>query len=86
MLALVGEMVTLMLSPEPVEILIWVCSFAVAPCASLTLTQKYLVMATVGVPDTAPVVPLRTRPLGSAPSVRLKLYGATPPLAENDPA
>jgi hypothetical protein len=72
-LVLVGETVTLMMSPEPEEILISVCSFAVAPWASVALIQKYLVMATLGTPNTAPVVPLSATPLGSAPSVRLNL-------------
>jgi hypothetical protein len=81
--ALVGEILTLM--PLPGEIVMCTCSFAEAPRESEAFTHKYFDTAAVGVPVTAPVVPLRVRPLGSAPSITRNEYGETPPVTENDP-
>src|SRR5947209_4563767 len=70
--ALVGETVKLTLVVAA-PITMCTCNLAVAPCESVTLTQKYLVIATAGVPATAPVVPFRARPPGSVPSITLNL-------------
>jgi hypothetical protein len=56
------------------------CFDAVAPLVSVTVTVKFEVAAVVGVPAIVPDE-LRFRPAGSAPPVRLQLYGALPPLA-----
>jgi len=71
--ALVGEIVRLTLLVVPAPITMCTCSLAVAPWESITLTQKYLVIATAGVPARAPVIPFRARPPGSAPSITRNL-------------
>jgi len=55
------------------------------PCTSVTLIQKNLATTALGVPAIAPVVELRVRPMGRAPSVRENLYGAVPPVATITP-
>lgn len=69
--ALVGETVTLMVVPVDAEMIMCACSFVEAPRESEALTQKYFDTAAVGVPVTAPVLPLRARPAGNAPSTTL---------------
>lgn len=54
---------------------------AVVPLESATCAVKVYVPATVGVPDSMPVAPLSDSPLGSAPDLTVKVYGAVPPLA-----
>jgi hypothetical protein len=49
--------------------------------ASVTETLKLNVPAAVGVPEIAPVVPLSTSPVGSAPLATAKLLVPDPPLA-----
>jgi hypothetical protein len=56
-------------------------AFAVCPAASVTVTAKELVPATVGVPVIAPELPFKVRPPGRAPVVTDHVYGAVPPLA-----
>ena len=67
--ALVGEIATLILVVAAATIVICACTLAVAPWESVTLTQKYFVIATAGFPVTAPVVPFRYKPPGRAPSI-----------------
>ena len=45
--------------------------------------MKLNVLLAIGVPDKAPVAALRVRPGGSAPTARVKMYGSTPPVADN---
>jgi hypothetical protein len=49
--------------------------------ASVTCTVNETVPAVVGVPEITPVVATRLNPAGSAPALRLQLYGVVPPLA-----
>ena len=49
---------------------------------SVPLILKLKVPPAVGVPESTPVAALKVTPAGSAPPVRLKVYGAVPPLAE----
>jgi len=68
-LVLVGEIVMVTLELGLVAaMVISGCTLTVVPCASVPLTQKYFVTATVGVPLIMPVVELRARPIGSVPS------------------
>ena len=45
----------------------------------MTVTARLVKPVAVGVPDIIPVLVLMVSPVGSCP-VRVKLYGATPPL------
>ncbi len=56
------------------------CAVALAPVASCTCAVKVDVPAAVGVPEMVPLA-ASTRPAGSEPPVRLKVYGAVPPEA-----
>src|SRR5215208_188058 len=48
--------------------------------ASVTVTAKLVVPATVGVPEITPVEELRLRPAGRLPAVIDQEYGVVPPM------
>ena len=58
-----------------------VCGVGLA--LSVTVTVKLNVPAVVGVPSITPVTASRVRPVGSAPTVMLQVYGVVPPVAAN---
>ena len=68
-LAVLGETEMLTVDPERALIVMWQRTLAVAFCASVTVTQKYLLRTAVGVPFTAPVPALRAKPEGRLPSL-----------------
>jgi hypothetical protein len=45
------------------------------------VTVKFAVPEAVGVPEMAPVAPLRVRPAGKLPLVMVHEYGVMPPVA-----
>jgi hypothetical protein len=61
-----------------IAILSW--AFAFAPAASVAVTVKDEVPATVGVPEIVPDV-LKARPAGSDPLLIVQVYGEVPPVA-----
>ena len=57
-------------------VIVWV---AVLPAASLTWKVTALLPVPVGVPVTAPVLPLKVSPKGSVPDVMDQVNGPVPP-------
>jgi hypothetical protein len=58
-----------------------VAVLAVGVSESVTVTVKFAVPEAVGVPEMAPVAPLRVRPAGKLPLVMVHEYGVMPPVA-----
>jgi hypothetical protein len=55
--------------------------WAMAPCASVTVTPKLVLPAVVGVPEITPVEASRLSPAGREPEVIAQEYGVMPPVA-----
>ena len=77
----VGSEVVVIVGDGGLLIVMLNLAVAVADLESVTVTEKLLDPAVVGVPVIAPLLP-RVRPAGrELPLARLQVYGAVPPVA-----